>query len=332
MMVGIKNSGKSTLCKYFLNRCFSLHKDVCLLDCDPGKGFHLPATVSLTCYDSVGKIVDSVCYWTGEHSPLNYTQLYLSSIDKLVRYHRENYFGSALVINTMGYLTGLGEIILYELFNIVQPTNTLLLSNQKNDGQLESIALHLASGNYTERLHLFNKDTLKEPCSFLKVLNSHATVKHHAPESKSKSYEAAIGINNIKELLLNRKRFLLENFEFVYQGRDGGIERLPFDSDFTDLQLVVVCQQDGELLRFISLGYGIHNKIYLPNNQPSTTAKLLCLRSEQVEFDKQFYNISEKELIQLEELLGERIPWLMPSYQALGTAGYRNLQSKSQRH
>jgi len=52
------------------------------------------------------------------------------------------------------------------------------------------------------------------------------------------------------------------------------------------------------------------------------------LKSELVEFDKQFYNISEKELIQLEELLERQVPWLLPSYQALGTAGYRNLQSK----
>lgn len=108
LTVGIKNSGKSTLCRYLLNRCRSLGREVCLLDCDPGKGFHLPGTVNLACYDSTGQTVESVCYWTGEYSPLNYTQLYLESIDRLVRLHREKYFGSALVVNTMGYLMGLG--------------------------------------------------------------------------------------------------------------------------------------------------------------------------------------------------------------------------------
>lgn len=105
---------------------------------------------------------------------------------------------------------------------------------------------------------------------------------------------------------------------------------MPFDSRLTDLQLVAICAFEGSLFRLISLGYGIKDSIYLPS-APKTTAGLLCLKSELVEFDKQFYNISEKELIQLEEFLEERVPWLLPSYQALGTAGYRNLQSKSQR-
>jgi polynucleotide 5'-kinase involved in rRNA processing len=99
MLVGVKNTGKSTLAEYLLN---SQGDDCVLLDCDIGRNCCLEGCVSLS--SSLG----SKKIWIGELTPLNNLQTYLRAIRYLFDYYNENWFTKKLVINTMGYLTGLG--------------------------------------------------------------------------------------------------------------------------------------------------------------------------------------------------------------------------------
>ena len=39
---------------------------------------------------------------------MNYHQLYIESIKKIVSIYRSKFFNHALLVNTMGYLTGFG--------------------------------------------------------------------------------------------------------------------------------------------------------------------------------------------------------------------------------
>jgi len=79
-----------------------------------------------------------------------------------------------------------------------------------------------------------------------------------------------LGVSSIKELLLSRKRSHLKQFDFAFQRRYGGIERLPFDGRLTDLQLVAVCRPDDGLFRFVSMGYGIQDQIYMSHTPPTS--------------------------------------------------------------
>ncbi len=62
MVLGAKNTGKSTLCKEFINKDKSCW---CLLDCDIGRSHNLPGTVGLYVYNSKKEVEREVIYWVG---------------------------------------------------------------------------------------------------------------------------------------------------------------------------------------------------------------------------------------------------------------------------
>jgi hypothetical protein len=84
----------------------------------------------------------------------------------------------------MGYLTGLGELILYEIFHIVKPHNVLLLENDATTQQsiLNNIENNITSGKYTQRLY-FQETSQQTQTStiFEKYINNFASQKA-APE------------------------------------------------------------------------------------------------------------------------------------------------------
>ena len=104
MVIGSKNTGKSTLCEHLLK---SKPDYYVILDCDIGKNSCLEGSVSLIDSSFSKKI------WIGEFTPLNNLQTYLRAIKYLYGYYREAFFSRKLLINTMGYTTGLGELLIY---------------------------------------------------------------------------------------------------------------------------------------------------------------------------------------------------------------------------
>jgi hypothetical protein len=46
----------------------------------------------------------------------------VAGIRKLYEIYREKYFSKKLVINTMGYLSGVGEMVIYEIYHLINPS------------------------------------------------------------------------------------------------------------------------------------------------------------------------------------------------------------------
>ena len=73
-----------------------------LLDCDIGRNSSFEGCVSLTFQSQTRRV------WVGELTPLNNVEGYLRGVRHLYDLYREKWFGKKLVVNTMGYTTGLG--------------------------------------------------------------------------------------------------------------------------------------------------------------------------------------------------------------------------------
>jgi hypothetical protein len=50
--------------------------------------------------------------------------------------------------------------------------------------------------------------------------------------------------------------------------------------------------------------------------------------SDGVDFEKSFYQINETKLLEIEEMLGKRIPYVARSFKVLGNKGIRNNPGK----
>lgn len=54
----------------------------------------------------------------------------------------------------MGYLTGLGEFLLYEIYQIVKPKTIIALQSNGEKYQLNNILQNIKSGDYVNRLYV----------------------------------------------------------------------------------------------------------------------------------------------------------------------------------
>lgn len=55
----------------------------------------------------------------------------------------------------MGYLSGLGEMIIYEIYNLVNPSEIIVLNSgneQQGNDNLSSILYHIKAGSYLNKL------------------------------------------------------------------------------------------------------------------------------------------------------------------------------------
>ena len=104
--MGPENSGKSTLCEYLFNLSKVSSKGFCILDVDIGKNRKISGTVSLSIFKN-GK-EESISLWVGEFTPWNNMKGYFEAIRYLFEVYQDKYFTCGLVVNTMGYLSGIG--------------------------------------------------------------------------------------------------------------------------------------------------------------------------------------------------------------------------------
>lgn len=128
MLIGMKNTGKSMFCQYLLNRAERSKSGICILDLDMGRNMTFPACVSLTALEPGGR-TKKISLWIGEYSPLNSIPNYVKAMSELFGYYKQKYFTSGLIVNTMGYLTGIGELAVYEAYNIIKPQKILAMSS-----------------------------------------------------------------------------------------------------------------------------------------------------------------------------------------------------------
>ncbi|ODV84179.1 hypothetical protein CANARDRAFT_8856 [[Candida] arabinofermentans NRRL YB-2248] len=151
LIIGSKNSGKSTFLKLLLNELTTLVEtlEIKVLDVDPGQTeYSNPDCISLSNHDSpiFGLYMpcesnstknEYIGFNTPQREPLNY-------IKKLKNLINELNEDSIVLINTPGWIKGFGIELLKEITNLITPTHLIYLTNNltSNDETIENELLN----------------------------------------------------------------------------------------------------------------------------------------------------------------------------------------------
>lgn len=136
VVCGRQNTGKSSLLRVVANTFLNVLPEVLYLDCDPGQGeFTPPATVSLTRVTKplLGPPFTHVqtplkAFFVGHVSPVGQPDAYCRAVQSLLEYAGQVAAPEApLLVNTMGWVNGLGLSLLVDVLRWVQPTDVVQL-------------------------------------------------------------------------------------------------------------------------------------------------------------------------------------------------------------
>ncbi|KAG7195915.1 Polynucleotide 5'-hydroxyl-kinase grc3 [Scheffersomyces spartinae] len=185
MVIGNKNTGKSTLSKLLINSLIlkednGINSKVCYLDLDPGQSeFSIPYCLSLSVISqpilamNVPKVNDNSvhCKFFGYSSPQDSPKTYVGIIKQLITHYNTEYRtkGYHIVINTPGWVRGLGKELLIQLTQFIKPDHLLCLRvPSEGDIILQGLtfnevtffdAIYQSSRYSASQLRLFNKFT-----------------------------------------------------------------------------------------------------------------------------------------------------------------------------
>lgn len=147
VVYGLKNSGKSTFCKYLVNRMLASGiKRIAYLDSDAGQcEFSPPGYLSIVLVESpligpnfthMKKHVIKSCFFGNVAADAD-PDRYLQNVLELYSFYKNNMMSHniPLVINTHGWLKGLGYDAFVQFHDTVQPTALFQLTqlNKKNN-------------------------------------------------------------------------------------------------------------------------------------------------------------------------------------------------------
>lgn len=134
MVVGGKNSGKSTLNRYLINYTLNKIPEVCFLECDIGQTeFTPPGCISLQVVSSpvlgppfTHQKVPKVCHYFGGLTATDSPNLYIECIRKCLQEYRNmeqrHHCKLPLVVNTMGWIEDLGLELLISIIRMTLPS------------------------------------------------------------------------------------------------------------------------------------------------------------------------------------------------------------------
>jgi len=137
LLLGAKNTGKSTACRLLVNQLLAHHPEVAFLDLDLGQAEFTPAgMVSLTLITQPilsppqrHLLPPRHAYYVGEttaqHDPTRYVQAAKAAHQQYL--DTPGLAKIPLVVNTAGWLTGLGAELLLELLPVLNPTTVVRL-------------------------------------------------------------------------------------------------------------------------------------------------------------------------------------------------------------
>ncbi|CAK9141415.1 unnamed protein product [Ilex paraguariensis] len=144
LICGAKNSGKTTFSRHLLNVLLQRYKKVAYLDADVGQAeFTPPGCLSLTVIDKMTPDLTipclktpERCYFFGDISSKRDPTTYLSCIFALFDYYQKEYCvfnesenhgktGLPLVVNTPGWVKGIGFDILVGMLKYICPTHVI---------------------------------------------------------------------------------------------------------------------------------------------------------------------------------------------------------------
>lgn len=147
LIIGYKNSGKSTLLKYLVNSYLSQSNyidPVGILDIDPGQNeFSWPNCLSYTAHrapiigNDLAAQQHEYSYASNEYFGFNNSMenpgYYLQLIEKLYKeYQRGDYLRQVpLIVNTPGWVKGYGVELVSQIIKIIKPTDVIYLGTSK---------------------------------------------------------------------------------------------------------------------------------------------------------------------------------------------------------
>uniref|UniRef100_A0A182P821 Polynucleotide 5'-hydroxyl-kinase NOL9 n=1 Tax=Anopheles epiroticus TaxID=199890 RepID=A0A182P821_9DIPT len=159
IVVGGKNSGKSTLCQFLLNRYIKQFGRVLLLDLDIGQPLlFVPETLSVSVVENpilgVGcfaNVQPRKCQLFGSLNVVSSPLVYIQNVRTLVQYCNENpeLKDMPWIINAMGYVVGFGEELTMAVLRLVQPTDLVQLTYPKGVNKTYSF---VKADNYANQL------------------------------------------------------------------------------------------------------------------------------------------------------------------------------------
>ncbi|CAN8256676.1 unnamed protein product [Cochlearia groenlandica] len=171
LVCGPKNSGKSTFSRNLVETLLQRYKKVAYLDTDVGQPeFTAPGFLSLTVVDK--SILESDwtipcvktperCFFYGDVSSKRDPKAYLRYIYTLFDYYQINFCKSSdnktelpLVINTPGWVKGIGYEILVDILRYVSPSHVVKINISAHNKNLPTGLFWLGNDDYDETAHL----------------------------------------------------------------------------------------------------------------------------------------------------------------------------------
>lgn len=150
LVCGAKGVGKSTFCRLLVNRLLACHPEVAFLDCDVGQPeFTAPGMVSLHLLDApvLGPPHANIrrpelAYFVGSTTSKPDPMYYSAAVRSLVEYYtsgRTSYIPGEgptpfppLVVNTDGWVKGIGRDLLGAVIDVVRPLHIVQLRKRGN--------------------------------------------------------------------------------------------------------------------------------------------------------------------------------------------------------
>ncbi|ODV81180.1 uncharacterized protein CANTADRAFT_30064, partial [Suhomyces tanzawaensis NRRL Y-17324] len=195
MVIGNKNTGKSTYSKSLLNELLLTDsKQISYLDLDPGQSeFSAPLTLSLTDASSTNWGLNipnssisldrtgSTSHFYGFTSPIHLPNTYLRILKELFnKYQRTKSQGKHLIINTPGWIKGYGKELLSSITDFIVPDFLFLLSSNPDIGQGEN--LDILNGLTYKRLLIIRSMTKESKFSAASLRDFNKLVYFHQRE------------------------------------------------------------------------------------------------------------------------------------------------------
>ncbi|GER53145.1 polynucleotide 5'-hydroxyl-kinase NOL9 [Striga asiatica] len=166
LVCGPKNSGKTTFSRHLVNVLLQRHKRVAYLDTDVGQTeFTPPGLLSLTVIDKITPDLTipclktpERCFFFGDISSKRDPAIYLTYISALYDHYTKKYCtvnnretedsaGLPLVINTPGWVKGIGYELLVDMLKHMSPTHVVKIQISAESKNLPAGAFWLDEGN-----------------------------------------------------------------------------------------------------------------------------------------------------------------------------------------
>lgn len=225
VLVGEKNSGKSTTSIFILNKLLSQGQGrVHFLDTDLGQStFYVPGTVSLLSFDkpvlsNLGQPYikePTLSFFVGEYSPLNFIESYLHAVSNAISFYDSFIRNEPLIISMHGFISNIGENLLYDLLNIVRATHIVFLdtSESKHVGKLKT--------NIERKFHLRRTSLLSQELSGTLTLRNYQDNDRSPPEIILIQNEFTVNLQATNESKRLRKDEMLAAY-FLSPGKKSG--------------------------------------------------------------------------------------------------------------